>query len=298
MPKQDTNYEATSAQPRVAAPQVPLTPIMDEEEPDGQEEPRLRRPHPFTGIGPLLPPLRLGGIPVGYDQERLALLVQAPDIVFCYWALRGRDDLLFGGEPVELRLYDETTHPSREVRRIPVDPNAGRWFVRSVPPDRRYRAALGVVRGENFVARLTSAQAQTPPSGPSNVRDSLFTRVTLPALPAPVAPQGQGRPSSAVLRAEHAERRGLRLESSTPPAEARALQVSSVERRYEVPEAATGLEILWATRVAPSSEVLPASAAQLQAWEAEGRAWLGSVLGVEPGEGAWAEVAHSPGRGW
>jgi hypothetical protein len=297
MPKQDTNHEATSAQPRVPAPQVPLLPMLDEE-PDDQEEPRLRRPHPFTGIGPLLPPLRLGGIPVGYDHERLVLLVQAPDIVFCYWALRERDALLFGGEPVELRLYDETSTPSREVRRISVDPNAGRWFVRGVAPDRRYRVALGVARGEEFVARLTSAQAQTPPAGPSRVRDPLFARVALPPLPSPVAPHGQGRPPRAAMHVEQVERRGLRLESSALPAQARALRVSWVERRYEVPEEATGLEILWATRVAPSGEVRPASAAQLRAWEVEGLSWFRWVFGAEPGERAWSEVAHSPGRGW
>lgn len=135
--------------------------------------------HPYEGIPPLLPPLELGGIPVGYDRDHLGLMVQSPTAMFCYWSLRQHEADLVDAWHVELHIFDVTDHHPALIRRERVDPRAGRWFLHNLTPDRRYRAALGAVHYGDFQPRLQSADATTPPDRPSRVLDTSFVTISL-----------------------------------------------------------------------------------------------------------------------
>lgn len=190
-------------------------------------EPEPER-HPFEGVAPLLAPLELGGIPVGYDRDHLSLMVQSPHTLFCYWSLRQHEAHVMEAWHVELRILDVTQGEPVLVRGERVDPRAGRWFLYGMRPDRRYQAQLGAVHHGQFEPRLTSAAVATPPDAPSPVLDTHFVRVSLqdPSLtPAAVSPQ----------EAMRARRGGL--------------QVSPATRGHQPGRRAGAMERAWASQV-------------------------------------------------
>jgi hypothetical protein len=142
----------------------------------GDSEPDLR--HPYEEDKPLLPPLELGGIPVGYNREHLSLMVQDPTTLFSYWSVsRAEGDPIFKSGQAEVRLFDVTGQDEVMVRNEIVEPSAGRWFIHGLAPDRIYRAEFGVVRDGEFLARLKSANRQTPPDQPSRIEDDVFISI-------------------------------------------------------------------------------------------------------------------------
>jgi hypothetical protein len=127
--------------------------------------------HPFEDAAPSLPPLELGGIPIGYDREHLELKVQGPQTLFCYWSFR--DDK--GGD-AQLSVYDVTDGQRNLVRSVQVDVSAGRWFIHDVGPDRAYVVTLELNAGG---AVLKSTVSHTPPLTPSRVDDVAFVTLRL-----------------------------------------------------------------------------------------------------------------------
>ncbi len=121
--------------------------------------------HPHAGKGPLLPPLELPPMPVSYDDAFLTLLPQTPGSLVAIWSLTDAERRAFFGRTVELRLVDQTWN-HQVVHRATPDGRTTRWAISGLTPDRTYRAMLGTLEGDRFVAVLWSKALALPPDQP------------------------------------------------------------------------------------------------------------------------------------
>lgn len=130
-----------------------------------------------------------GDLPGSYGESRIVLLALGPHLAHVYWNLREEDltdrkrKKRRGKAGPVLRFFDVTEgasggQPPEGSLDVPVEIEAGNWYVDLMSPERSFFVELGFrdSRG-SFSAVARSNVAEFPPAQPSQARDERYMLV-------------------------------------------------------------------------------------------------------------------------
>jgi hypothetical protein len=155
--------------------------------PPGVEEPlmaqeRVSESKYYTGPLPLVPAVASGELPIGYNEEKIAILSRDPNVAYAYWeatpARIERDKAWFGWDSkLCVRIYDITgvQFDGRNAAGYfdqEVEDRIGSWYFDVGRPSHSFCADIGLLSsGGGFLTIARSNYITMPRDGVSDVID-------------------------------------------------------------------------------------------------------------------------------
>jgi len=169
------------------SPKTKTTPVREWKLPPGVEEPlmaqeRVAESKYYTGPLPLMPAAASGELPMGYNEEKIAILSRDPYVAYAYWeatpARIERDKAWFGWDSkLCLRIYDITgvQFDGRNATGYfdqEVEDRIGSWYFDVGRPSHSFCADIGLLSsGGRFLTIARSNYITMPRDGISDVID-------------------------------------------------------------------------------------------------------------------------------
>ncbi|MCL6560566.1 MAG: DUF4912 domain-containing protein [Firmicutes bacterium] len=104
------------------------------------------------------------GIPQGYGENILVLLVQNLTVLFAYWEVSKACQEFLKGKEMALRLYSVVDSGCLPWTTVLPSFFIGSWYFRGVTPGQRYRCELGWLENGEFYPLLCSETVDVPPA--------------------------------------------------------------------------------------------------------------------------------------
>jgi uncharacterized protein len=169
------------------SPKTKTTPVREWKLPPGVEEPlmaqeRVAESKYYTGPLPLMPAAASGELPIGYNEEKIAILSRDPYVAYAYWeatpARIERDKAWFGWDSkLCVRIYDITgvQFDGRNATGYfdqEVEDRIGSWYFDVGRPSHSFCADIGLLSsGGRFLTIARSNYITMPRDGISDVID-------------------------------------------------------------------------------------------------------------------------------